>query len=116
MKLGAVARTQFSGALLRGDGGKRGPALLEVLAAAVRTVIFSFSSSDGQSLRKGFLAGTAEEFVVGHTDLHSAEMGDGRILGPLVGRFNMGQVTNSVWSRIFPEIGSRILRGSAGWN
>jgi hypothetical protein len=29
--------------------------------------------SNGQSLQKGFLAVTAEELVVGHTDLHSAE-------------------------------------------
>jgi hypothetical protein len=81
----------WSGALLRGDGGKRGPALLDVLAAAVRTGdIFFLMPSNGQSLQKGFLAVAAEEFVVGHTDLHSAEKDDGRILDSLVGRFNMG--------------------------
>ena len=64
----------WSGALLRGDGGKRGPGLLDVLAAAVRTGdLFLLMPSNGQILQKGFLAVTAEEFVVGHTDLHSAE-------------------------------------------
>ena len=63
----------WSGALLRSDGGKRGPALLDVLAAAVRTGnLFILMSGNGQSLQKGFLAVTAEEFVVGHTDLHRA--------------------------------------------
>jgi hypothetical protein len=28
---------------------------------------------NGQDPRKGFLAGVAEEFVLRHTDLHSAE-------------------------------------------
>src|SRR6266481_8358711 len=54
-----------SGALLRGDGGKRGPALLDVLAAAVRTGdLFLLMPSNGQSLQKGFLARVTEELVV----------------------------------------------------
>ena len=64
----------WSGALLRSDGGKRGPALLDVLAAAVRTRdLFILMPSNGQSLQKGFLAVAAEEFVVRHTGLHRAE-------------------------------------------
>ena len=63
-----------SGALLRGDRGKGGPALFDVLAAAVRTGdLFLLMPSNGQSLQKSSLAVTAREFVVGHTDLHSAE-------------------------------------------
>jgi hypothetical protein len=60
--------------------------------------------SNGQSLQEGFLAVTAEEFVVGHTDLHSFEKGDGRILDPMVGRVQHGQVTNSAWfgPQIYP--------------
>jgi hypothetical protein len=92
---------KWSGALLRCDRGKRGPALLDVLASAVGTGdLFLLMPSNGQSLQEGFLAVTAEEFIVGHTDLHSFEKGDGRILDPLVGRFNMGR--------------SRILRGGGG--
>jgi len=68
------AQSVVSRALLGGDSGKRGPALLDVLAAAVRTRdLFLLMPSNGQSLQKGFLAVTAEEFVVGHTHLHSAE-------------------------------------------
>src|SRR5216683_6689895 len=64
----------WSGTLLRGDRGKRRPALLDILAAAVRTgYLFVLMPSNGQSLQKGFLAVPAEEFVVGHTDLQSAE-------------------------------------------
>jgi hypothetical protein len=59
--------------------------------------------SNGQSLQEGFLAVTAEEFVVGHTDLHSFEKGDGRILDPLVGRFKAGHEFCMVWSQIYPE-------------
>ncbi|SRR6266404_3865168 len=63
-----------SGALLRSDGGKRGPALLDVLAAAVRTGdLFLLMPNNGQNLRKGFLAALAEEVVVGHGDLHTDE-------------------------------------------
>jgi hypothetical protein len=74
---GAIARTQFSGALLRGDGGKRGPALLDVLAAAaVRTLHLAFFViHERQNLVEELIAVTAEEFVVRHTDLHSFEKG-----------------------------------------
>ena len=85
----------WSGALLRGDGGKRGPALLDVLAAAVRAGdLFLLMPSNGQSLQKGFLAVTAEEFVVGHGDLHTVKR-NGRILDPLIYGFNMSKVANS---------------------
>src|SRR5713226_7784636 len=64
----------WSGALLLGDGRERGPALLDVLAAAVGTGdLFLLMPSNGQSLQKGFLAVTAEELVVRHTDLPSGE-------------------------------------------
>ena len=60
----------WSGALLRGDGGKRGPALLDILAAALRAGdLFLAMLGDGQNPRKGFLAGVAEKFVLGHTGL-----------------------------------------------
>jgi hypothetical protein len=73
---GANARTQFSGALLRGDGGKRGPALLDVLAAAVRTLHLAFFViHERQNLVEELIAVTTKEFVVGHTDLHSFEKG-----------------------------------------
>jgi hypothetical protein len=105
--MGAIARTQFSGALLRRDGGKRGPALLDVLAAAVRTLHLAFFViHERQNFVEELIAITAEEFVVGHTDLHSLEKGDGRILDPSVGRFNMvsGHEFFAVRSRIFREI------------
>ena len=57
--------------------------------------LFLLVPSNGQSLQKGFLAVTAEEFVVGHTDLHRVKNCDGKILDPLVVRFNVGRVTNS---------------------
>jgi hypothetical protein len=104
---GAVARTQFSGALLRGDGGKCGPALLDVLAVAVRALHLTFFViHERQNLVEEFLAVTAEEFVVRHTHLHSAEKGDGRILDHWVGRFNMGSGHEFCvgWSRVFPEV------------
>jgi hypothetical protein len=97
----------WSGALLGGDGGKRGPALLDVVAAAVRALHLTlFVFHEGQNLVEEFLAVTAEEFVVGHTDLHSFENGDGRILDPLVDRFNMGSdhAFCVIWSGIFQEI------------
>jgi hypothetical protein len=65
-----------------------------------------FVIHEGQNLVEEFLAVTAEEFVVGHTDLHSFEKGDGRILDPLVGRFNMGSGHGFCvpGSRIFQEM------------
>jgi hypothetical protein len=54
---------------------------------------------------------------VGHADLHSCEKGDGRILDPLVGRFNMGRASNFACPGLgfVGRSGSRILRGSAVW-
>jgi hypothetical protein len=71
---GAVLELSFSGALPRSDGAKRGPALLDVLAVAVRARdLFLAMLGNGQNPRKGFLAGVAEVFVLGHTDLHNSE-------------------------------------------
>src|SRR6266852_5361596 len=97
----------WSGALFRGDDGEGGPALLDVLAATVRAPRLAFLVvHERQNLVEEFLAGMAEEFVVGHTDLHSFENGDGRILDPLVVRFNMGSGHEFcvIWSGIFQEI------------
>jgi len=59
-----------SRALLGGDGGEGGPALLDVFAATVRTDDLSlFVVDERQDLRKELLALVAEEFVVGHTHL-----------------------------------------------
>src|SRR5260370_25975399 len=70
------ARTQFSGALLRRDRGKRGPALLDVLAAAVRALQLAFFViHERQNLVEEFIAIRAEEFGVGHRDLHNSEGG-----------------------------------------
>jgi hypothetical protein len=49
-----------------------------------------FVIHERQNLLEEFLAVTAEEFVVGHTDLHSFEKDDGRILDYLAGRFKVG--------------------------
>jgi hypothetical protein len=69
-----------SGTLLRRDDGKGGPALLDLLAAAVRAEDFSlFVVDEGQDLREGFLAIVAEEFVMWHTNL----LGKGVIRGIL---------------------------------
>jgi hypothetical protein len=65
---------KWSGALLRGNGGKRGPALLDVLAAAVRALHLTFFViHERQNLVEEFIAVRAEEFVVGHRDLHNSE-------------------------------------------
>jgi hypothetical protein len=73
-RFGITSGKAWSGALLRGDSGKCGPALLDVLAVAVRALHLAlFVIRKGQNLVEKFLAGVAEEFVVGHTDLHSAE-------------------------------------------
>jgi hypothetical protein len=56
-----------SRALLRSDGGEGRPALLDILATAVRADDLSLLMfGDGQTLRKFFLAGVTEELVVGH--------------------------------------------------
>ena len=61
-----------SRALVRHNGRDSGPALLNVLAAAVRANNFAFLVVDqGEDLVKEFLAVAAEEFVVGHAALHS---------------------------------------------
>src|SRR5713101_1341134 len=113
------ARTQFSGALLRGDGGKRGPALLDVLAAAVRALHLAFFViHERQNLVEELIAGTAEEFVVGHTDLHSAE-GSRQNSRPLGRRFQHGvrsRILRALGLGFLRRSGSRILRGSASWN
>ncbi len=56
-----------SGALLRSDGGEGRPALLDILATAVRADDVSLLMfGNGQTLRECFLAGVTEELVVGH--------------------------------------------------
>src|SRR5258705_1182260 len=61
-----------SGALLRGDGREGGPALLNLVTAAVRAgSLFRVMLCDGQSLQECFLAGLADELIMGHTDLPS---------------------------------------------
>src|SRR6266699_2657020 len=62
--------TLASGALVRRDSGEGGPALLNVLAAAVRTQDFAlFVSGEWKNLVEEFLAIVAQEFVVRHRDL-----------------------------------------------
>jgi hypothetical protein len=64
-----------SGALLRGDGREGGPALLDLVTAAVRAgSLFRVMLCNGQNLRECFLAGVADELIVGHTDLPSPGM------------------------------------------
>src|SRR5260370_28642794 len=59
-----------SGALLRGDGREGGPALLDLVTATVRAgSLFRVMLCDCQNLRESFLAGVADELIVGHTDL-----------------------------------------------
>ena len=61
------SRRRASGALLRRDGGEVRPALLDILAAAVRADDLSLLVfGDGQTLRKCLLAGVTEELVLGH--------------------------------------------------
>src|SRR5713101_9909379 len=68
--LGCSARTQVSRALPRSDNGEGGPALFYLMTAAVRTGNPAFLMvCERQKLRECFLAGTAEELVVGHGDL-----------------------------------------------
>jgi len=62
--------TLASGALVRRDSGEGGPALLNVLAAAVRTQDFAlFVVASERNLVEEFLAIVAQEFVVRHRDL-----------------------------------------------
>src|SRR5438445_13558133 len=76
----------LSGTLLRRDSGEGGPALFYFVAAAVRAGdLFLVVLSNGQNLRKHFLARVAEELVVGHGDL-SAEGVTGGILDLFKGR------------------------------
>ena len=77
----------WSGALLRGDGGNRGPTLLDVLAAAVWALNLSFLIIDeGNNFIEEFLAAVAKEFVVGHEGLHDCEVYEknSRRLGQIV--------------------------------
>ena len=62
-------RTLPSGALLRGDGREGGPALLNLVTAAVRArSLFRVMLCDGQSLQECFLA---DELIMGQTNLPS---------------------------------------------
>ena len=59
--------TLASGALFRRDGVEGRPALLDILATAVRADdLFLLMFGNGQTLRECFLAGVTEELVVGH--------------------------------------------------
>lgn len=56
-------------ALFGGDVGKRGPGLLDLLAAAVLALHLAFFVvHQGQNFVKEFREVIAEGFVVGHTD------------------------------------------------
>jgi hypothetical protein len=97
----------WSGALLRSDWGKRGPALLNVLAATVWTLHLAFFIiHERQSLVEEFLAVTAGEFVVGHSRPPRWRRVTERILDPWSIRFNMGSGHGfcAVVSGFFPEI------------
>jgi hypothetical protein len=60
-------RQLCSRALLRSDGGEGRPALLDILATAVRADdVFLLMFGNSQTLRECFLAGVTEELVVGH--------------------------------------------------
>jgi hypothetical protein len=75
---GSVLRAWFSGALLGSDDGKGRPALLDVLAAAMRAHDLALLVVDErQDLREEFLAVMAEEFVVRHWDLRVVVQGSG---------------------------------------
>src|ERR1700757_24689 len=57
-----------SSALLRGDGGEGRPALLNLATAAVRArSLFGVMLCDGLSRQECFLAGVADELIMGHT-------------------------------------------------
>src|ERR1700730_7371406 len=86
----ASAAMPLSGALLRRDGGEVRPALLDILAVAVRADDLSLLMfGDGQTLREFFLAGVTEELVVGHQGPPKSQKGSGRILDPGDRGFNM---------------------------
>ena len=88
---GAVLELSFSGALPRTDGAKRGPALLDVRAVAVRALHLAFFViHERQNLVEEFLAVTAEEFVVGHSRPPQCRRVTERILDPLVGPIQHG--------------------------
>jgi len=96
----------WSRALLGGDGGEGGPALLHFLATAVRAQNLTlFVVDEREDLGEQFFAIVAEEFVVGHTHLPQFLKGSGRILDPGDGGINTGQVSDLV------RLGSLILRG-----
>ena len=76
-----------SSALFRSDRGKGGPALLDLLAAAVWALNLSFLIIDeGNNFIEEFLAAVAKEFVVGHEGLHDCEVYEknSRRLGQIV--------------------------------
>jgi hypothetical protein len=65
----------YSGALLRGDGREGRPALFYLVTTAVWAGgLFRVMLCDGQNLQECFLAGVADELIVGHTDLPSLGM------------------------------------------
>ena len=72
-----------SGALLRGDSREGRPPLFHLVTAAVRTgALFRVMLCHGQNLLECFLAGVAEELIVGHTDLPQSKNGCSWILDP----------------------------------
>jgi hypothetical protein len=87
--------TLASRAFLGRDSGEGGPALLDVLAAAVRAYdVALFVVGEGENLVKEFLAVLTEELVVGHGASLGKEWKE-RILGSLIGRFNLNEVADS---------------------
>ena len=69
---GAAPETPPSGALLRRNSGEDRPALLDFLTAAVRAQNLAFFVvHQRQNFVEEFLAFLAEEFLVGHADLHN---------------------------------------------
>ena len=105
--------TLASGALVRRDSGEGGPALLNVLAAAVRTQDFAlFVVGERKNLVEEFLAAAARRIRSGAWGISTVRKDNGKIVDPLIDRFNVGQVTSSAgWGhRFFLRCGSRILR------
>jgi hypothetical protein len=80
-----------SGALLRGNGGEGRPALFYLVTTAVRAGGLSrVMLCHGQSLREWFLAGVAQELIVGHTDLPRSWIDYSWILDPRLEQLQYG--------------------------